>query len=122
MKNGTDFNTYLKTIFTQIQYLEQEGINIDNKIIKSTLATVCHNNLGAHTIFGFVEFFQSSHFRRFCLLSREETKLTTTENIEMMRRNESYIKHVSEFRVHKKSSVLHVKEVKINCILNNLAN
>ena len=69
------FGQYLVmgTLVNDIKDLELNGVTLpDGKVYKGTLCAIASDNLGSHSIGGFVEnFSRSSHFCRYCDISRE---------------------------------------------------
>lgn len=61
------------TIVNDLKDLELNGVTLsDGKVYKGTLCAIAGDNLGSHNIVGFVEnFSRSSHFCRYCDISRE---------------------------------------------------
>lgn len=61
------------TLVNDLKDLELNGVTLsDGKVYKGTLCAIAGNNLGSHNIGGFVEnFSRSSHFCRYCDISRE---------------------------------------------------
>lgn len=59
----------------ELHYLQTEGITIKhkdgNKQVYFVLSLVVGDNLGVHSIFGFVESFNATFFCRFCLINRK---------------------------------------------------
>jgi len=61
------------TLVNDLKDLELNGVTLsDGKVYKGTLCAIAGDNLGSHNIGGFVEnFSRSSHFCRYCEISRE---------------------------------------------------
>lgn len=61
------------TLVNDLKDLELNGVTLsDGKVYKGTLCAIAGDNLGSHNIGGFVEkFSRSSHFCRYCDISRE---------------------------------------------------
>lgn len=66
----------LEPLLKDLVHLEEEGLFIPalGKKIKGTIVSVVADNLGAHSIGGFVESFSGSHVCRFCLGELSEIK------------------------------------------------
>lgn len=62
----------LKPLLRDLRDLETVGVYVDllGKDVKGVLGHVSADNLGAHTIGGFYESFNVSHFCRFCLIDK----------------------------------------------------
>lgn len=72
-ENDFDHDQIYGKIVEDIKILENQGININGDIIKGSIAFICGDNLGSHSLGGFVENFSKSKFIcRFCLATREE--------------------------------------------------
>ncbi len=76
-----DINQYgypkvLEPLLRDLKCFEDDGIFVPSlgKVVKGTVFSVVADNLGAHSIAGFVESFSSSHFCRFCLGERSQTQ------------------------------------------------
>ncbi len=74
-----DINQYgypkvLEPLLGDLKCFEDDGIFVPSlgKVVKGTVFSVVADNLGAHSIAGFVESFSSSHFCRFCLGERSQ--------------------------------------------------
>ena len=60
-------------IVDDIKTLEERGIQINGNFIKGSLVFITGDNLGSHSLGGFVENFIKSHyFCRYCLVTRNE--------------------------------------------------
>ncbi|KAL2083090.1 hypothetical protein ACEWY4_020863 [Coilia grayii] len=61
------------TLVNDLKELEVNGVTLsDGKVYKGTVCAIAGDNLGSHNIGGFVEnFSRSSHFCRYCDISRE---------------------------------------------------
>lgn len=74
--------------------LEQNGINIQINGQETTvyfvLIAMIGDNLGIHTVLGLAKSFQANFYCRFCKLHRDEMRLQTTENKNLLRTAESY--------------------------------
>lgn len=64
----------LEPLLRDLKVLEDEGISVPclDKNLKGTAFCVVADNLGAHSIGGFVESFSASHYCRFCTAERSE--------------------------------------------------
>lgn len=74
----TDINSIWEMVVSEISYLENFGLKIDDGItIKGTLVNLVADNLGANTSLCLTKSFNAHHFCRICLLSNEECKKVT---------------------------------------------
>lgn len=87
-------------LIAELKFLEQEGISIVFKelttIVKFCLANISGDNLGMHSILGFHESFASNHFCRFCVTSKNLTKIDTKERPENIRKAIDYDRHFQD--------------------------
>ncbi|XP_072050318.1 LOW QUALITY PROTEIN: uncharacterized protein [Amphiura filiformis] len=68
-----DQKTIFGQLLTDIKTLENTGIVLDSGIIvKGTILVICGDNLGSHTIGGYVESFQAHYYCRYCTLSKAQ--------------------------------------------------
>lgn len=79
---AVDVKTYgygkvLEPLLKDLAQLEEEGlfIHVLGKILKGTVFCVAADNLGAHSIGGFVESFSATHICRFCLAELSEIQV-----------------------------------------------
>ena len=68
------FQRVLEPLLTDIQSLEKDGLFVPvlGKAIKGTVVSVVADNLGAHSVAGFVESFAGSYVCRFCVGERSK--------------------------------------------------
>lgn len=68
------YSTVLEPLLKDVASLEEEGLYVPalSKRVKGTVFIVVADNLGAHSIGGFVENFSSSYVCRFCLDGQPE--------------------------------------------------
>lgn len=90
------FNAILDPIVRDLKYLEETSILVENIKYLRSLVALCHDNLGGNMLFGMVESFSAHYSCRICLVSREESKLLTTENNLTLRTNENYEYHCNQ--------------------------
>lgn len=74
----------LAPVIQDLQEIESAGVTIFGDLVaKGSVVCVCGDNLGSHGIGGFFESFSSSHFFRYCLISRSDfltCRLSTGES------------------------------------------
>ncbi|KAL2093349.1 hypothetical protein ACEWY4_010661 [Coilia grayii] len=70
------YSKVLEPLLRDLKVLEDEGISVAclDKNLKGTAFCVVADNLGAHSIGGFVESFSASHYCRFCTAERSEVQ------------------------------------------------
>lgn len=117
----TDFNNLWDPIVRDLKFLEKVGIKFDDgTMMKGTLTHLSFDNLGANQALGFVSCFIASHFCRFCLCSRDECQLMTTENPTKIRTKESYASQLKTVENSEKVKYDETKGVKYYCKLSEL--
>ncbi|KYN29790.1 hypothetical protein ALC57_00755 [Trachymyrmex cornetzi] len=83
------------------------------------IVAVSHDNLGANSLYGYTESFNSTYYCRFCYCTKDECKIVTTENDKRvrLRTRALYISDIQELETGATIS----KGLKRGCVLNNLA-
>ena len=61
-----------------LQLLEQDGVNVGEENIKGSIICICGDNLGSHSIGGFMESFSANYFCRYCEINRDESETIGT--------------------------------------------
>lgn len=84
-----------KTLIDDIKILENTGVYIENldKVLHGSLLTLIGDNLGSHTVGGFVENFNATHFCRFCLIEKVNFEKDPTL-VGKIRNHQEYCKDV----------------------------
>ncbi|KAG9275027.1 hypothetical protein AMEX_G9499, partial [Astyanax mexicanus] len=72
------YDKFLDPLIKDVKCLEQTGIFVPalDQNLKGTIFCVCADNLGAHSLAGFQESFNTEKCCRFCLISKNEIKST----------------------------------------------
>lgn len=67
------YEAVLEPLLNDFVELEKEGLFISmlEKTVKGTVVSVVADNLGAHTLAGFLECFNATYFCRFCLATNK---------------------------------------------------
>ncbi|PIK38618.1 hypothetical protein BSL78_24528, partial [Apostichopus japonicus] len=113
------FDPILKHIVKYINYLCEHGILLPSGHYKKAIITqFSADNLGANSLFGFVESFSARHYCRLCLTSREDAQLLYSEKNMQMRDKDSHNLHVQQAE---QLETVHVEGVKRGSILNTCA-
>lgn len=87
MTGDVNINNILSHIREEFCDLEENGIEVPGYgKIKATIVSTVHDNLGAHVIFNMVLGFISKYFCRFCKITLEQSKFTTTLNTSLERK------------------------------------
>ncbi|KAL4710284.1 hypothetical protein ACJJTC_003564 [Scirpophaga incertulas] len=98
-----------ESLIKDLNMLYDEGININVnesiKTVKFAVACVAGDNLGIHSVMGFHESFASSHYCRFCLLSKQECQLQLSSNDNAKRNLVNYEDDVTKCRGLKEKCV-----------------
>lgn len=99
------FSEVLKPFLRDLIQLENEGVYVDllGKEIKGTLAYISADNLGAHSIGGFLECFSSTveYFCRFCMITSKDLKQdinTLRENQFVLRTKTLHGQHLAQLQ------------------------
>ncbi|XP_064625945.1 uncharacterized protein LOC135486776 [Lineus longissimus] len=84
----------LSPIVHDLKLLESEGISIATSEgearIRVILGQTTGDNLGLHSLLGFVESFSANYPCRTCSIAREDAQSATTENVSLLRTKETY--------------------------------
>lgn len=113
-------NAILEPIVHDLKVLESTGISLPfcDQQICGTVAQVTGDNLGLHTVLGFVESFSARYFCRFCIADKNECQRLFTDDYPNKLRNEVlHAQHCSHVHDPTVASSFGVKRM---CILNNL--
>lgn len=85
-------------LIEELQFLKSKRITINtsegNKTIFFILGLLLGDNLGLHSITGFVESFNSRYPCRFCKCTKRETEIDCEQNIALFRSEENYERDV----------------------------
>lgn len=111
------FEKVLEPLITDLRTLEQHGIYVDKlgKTLKGTLQCVVADNLGAHSIAGFVESFSSRHVCRFCTADRLEIQDKEVGAGGFSLRTEEI--HTNHLKILEENSESNCCGVKSKCVL-----
>lgn len=110
-------------IVDELKILETEGITISSGTkLNAVLVNVCSDNLGANSVFGFVESFKATYFCRICELSSAECKVTTQEIPEKIRKKRDYNATLELLHNNDIPDVKQTKGIKKACAFNRLDN
>lgn len=108
----------LRKIVEELEFLEAEGITLNTNSGEQKLffklAQILGDNLGIHSIAGFVESFNTKYFCRFCMISQEEFRNIFMEDSSVLRDEKNYDDHL-KINDYKKTGV-----VVENCLFNEL--
>lgn len=116
------FDKILEPLVQDISTLETKGIQIPlfDHTVYGTIVQVTGDNLGVHSLFGFVESFSARYCCRFCLLEKEDFQTVFSEDSSKMtvRTKELHAEHCQ--RMQSNPSLPYVMGVKKSCLLNLL--
>ncbi|KAJ8017637.1 hypothetical protein HOLleu_44812 [Holothuria leucospilota] len=114
------FDPIVKHIVADLNYLSKHGVALpDGSFKKGTLTQFSADNLGANSLFGFVESFSASHFCRICLTSKEDAQVIFNERNMQMRNKDLHNLHVQQ--AQQNLNLPHVQGVKRESVLNDCA-
>lgn len=116
------FDSILKPLINDIKTLETQGLHLpfSAEKIYGTISQITGDNLGMHSILGFTESFNSHHFCRLCLISKDDAQKVFTEDNPkiVVRERHFYEMHCHELEQHPQK--LSVFGLKRNSTLNSL--
>lgn len=105
-------------VISEFQFLENSGVVINTsngeKRVYLVLGLIIGDNLGLHSILGFVESFNATHPCRFCKATKRLTEVQCEEDIDLIRTRKSYTADVKMNNV----SLTGIQE---NCIFNEIS-
>lgn len=85
------FDVVAKKIVAELKILENDGITIpSDENLNGTLINISMDNLGANSVFGFVQSFAATHFCRICKCEKEETQQMVREDLTKIRKVSEY--------------------------------
>ncbi|XP_035994789.1 uncharacterized protein LOC118563679 [Fundulus heteroclitus] len=116
------FNLILEPLVRDLKVLETEGfkVNMFKEKIHGTIVQVTGDNLGLHTLFGFVESFGARYCCRFCLLEKDcfQTVFCEDDPKVVLRTVEMHKQHCQTIQTD--PTLPHIYGVKRICPLNSL--
>lgn len=117
------FSAILEPLVSDLKILETKGIDIPalGGCINGSIVQVTGDNLGLHTLFGFVESFTARNCCRFCLTCREDFQRVFSEDHPdmILRSKELHAGHCQFIQATPEQG--NVFGVKGECLLNSLA-
>ena len=116
------FDKILEPLVKDISRLETEGVQIPlyDHAVYGTIIQVTGDNLGIHSLFGFVESFSARYCCRFCLLEKEDFQTEFSEDSSKisLRTKELHAEHCEVIKSN--PHLPYVMGVKKSCLLNSL--
>ncbi|XP_042084783.1 uncharacterized protein LOC102293912 isoform X2 [Haplochromis burtoni] len=112
------YSTVLEPLLKDLVSLEEEGLYVPalGRKVKGTVFSIVADNLGAHSVGGFVENFCSSYFCRFCLAEQSEFQVSEVRTGAFQPRiTEQHEMHIQN--VQENPALTHVCGVKRQCAL-----
>lgn len=92
LKNfGQNFNTILYPIVEELEEVRNEGLQVENMIIKCNICSHAGDNLAIHTAFGMFESFNATYFCQYCKMIKRETQTAIIENPQLIRNIEEIL-------------------------------
>ncbi|CAI6372385.1 unnamed protein product [Macrosiphum euphorbiae] len=96
-------NVIFKPVIDELNFLQNVGIEIDTSVFKGTLyfdlGLILGDNLGLHSIIGFVESFSSNFPCRICNIRKENLRVQCYEDESLLRTIDQYYIHLNENNV-----------------------
>lgn len=116
------FNSILEPLVNDLKILEKDGLKVpmSDHVIHGTIVQVTGDNLGLHSLFGFVESFGARFCCRFCLLDKEKFQTVFCEDDPAVRLRTAVLHSQHCQTVDTDSTLPHVFGVKHTCLLNSL--
>lgn len=100
--------------------LETKGIDLESEInLRGVLVNICCDNLGANSILGLCESFNSEFYCRICESDKTQCQKIISGHIEMLRSSAKYAKFVKEFK-DTETNLKKTKGLKRCCPFNEL--
>ncbi|CAI5662779.1 unnamed protein product [Oreochromis niloticus] len=116
------FDPILQPLIDDIKFLESHGIDLpfSSEKVHGTICQITGDNLGMHSILGFVESFSGRYFCRLCLIAKQDAQSVYTEDDPkiILRGKELFEMHCSELQSDPQK--LHVFGLRKNSTLNTL--
>lgn len=123
LKSAGGFRNINELIVSELKILETDGIEIQpNEVLRGSLANVCADNLGANSIFGYSESFNSTYYCRHCELDKETCQAKVQEVKNKVRDKASYEKVMDKLKDSDSTDLKKTKGYKKMCLLNALGN
>lgn len=116
------FNAVLEPLVRDIKVLEISGIHVPffDEPVHGTVAQVTGDNLGLHTLLGYVQSFSANYFCRFCLADRNtcQTVFCDDDTSITLRSKELHVQHCKD--IEEDPTLSSSFGVKQTCLLNDL--
>ncbi|KAL3981345.1 alpha-tectorin [Sarotherodon galilaeus] len=116
------FNSILEPLVNDLKVLETEGLKLPmfKHLVHGTVIQVTGDNLGLHSLFGFVESFAARYCCRFCLLEKDcfQSVFCEDDSGVVLRTLDMHKQHCES--VQRDPTLPHVCGVKHTCLLNSL--
>ena len=108
-----------RPLLNDLKKLETTGVPVENEFVQGTIAMFLGDNLGSHSIGGFLENFSACvHVCRFCMITMEDIRLGNVhENFER-RSPDNYNESLAE--LERNPELNNFKGVKFDSVFNNL--
>lgn len=92
-------NQAFQPVINELNYLSRVRISLDipefQEVIKFKLRAILGDNLGLHSVLGFVENFNAKYPCRICRANKEQIRQMCSEDISILRNEENYIADVN---------------------------
>lgn len=105
-------------MLVDLKDLEENGIPTSDKTVKGALYCIAGDNLGSHSIGGFIENFSCSEYLcRYCEITRHEFQSVDPNACGPQRTPEGYDSAVADLQAQDSA---HIKGIKVNSVFNDL--
>jgi hypothetical protein len=112
-------NAVFRVLVNDLKKIEQDGVLVDTKYIRGTVAMILGDNLGSHCIGGFVEnFSRCPYVCRFCLLETENIHVGDVFDTFCQRSPDNYNADLKNLESN--PDLNNYKGIKFNSIFNEL--
>ncbi|KAF7640984.1 hypothetical protein LDENG_00001670 [Lucifuga dentata] len=110
--------TVFSEMLVDLKDLEENGITVGGETVKAALYCIAGDNLGSHSIGGFIEnFSRSTYFGRYCEITQKEFQSDDPNICGPQGTPESYDSAVGDLQAKDSQ---HIKGIKVNSIFNAL--
>jgi hypothetical protein len=95
------YTAVLKPVISMLKQLESENglpinVNGEKKVVHGAVVVFSADNLGANSLFGFLESFSARKFCRFCEVTKEQVQICFDEQQYQLRSKENYDETMSK--------------------------
>lgn len=101
-KDREEFGNFavFRPLIEEVQFLETEGVDLQlpdgNTMIYFKLGLILGDNLGLHSLLGFVECFRANYCCGFCKMDKQQRSLATLKDRYFLRNKQNYESDLAE--------------------------